>query len=235
MTRPCASAASCSCRSTNASATPGKPPSPGASIADIAYHRDDYDEALRIRREIELPVYERLGDTRSTAITWGQIADIAYERGDYDEALRIYRTEALPRLERLGDAQMTAIAWGKIADVLFQRGSYDEAAELQGKQLEVSKQLGNLDGIAAASWALAQIDLAREDYKSALPRMMESFQIFGRLQRPDGIAVVGWTLGLLLMTAGQADLARQVLDDALAAATEAGLTGLAQQINERLK
>lgn len=34
------------------------------SIADIAYQRRDYDEALRIRREVELPVYERLGDTR---------------------------------------------------------------------------------------------------------------------------------------------------------------------------
>ena len=55
-------------------------------IADIAYQRSEFDEALRIRREIQLPVYERLGDTRSAAITWGSIADIAYQRGEYDEA-----------------------------------------------------------------------------------------------------------------------------------------------------
>ena len=45
-------------------------------IADIVDGRGDYDEALRIRREIELPVFERLGETREAAITWGNIADI---------------------------------------------------------------------------------------------------------------------------------------------------------------
>ena len=74
-------------------------------IADIAYRRGDYDEALRIRREVQLPVYERLGDTRSAAIAWGNIADIAYQRGDYDEALRIRREVQLPAFERLGDTR----------------------------------------------------------------------------------------------------------------------------------
>ena len=69
-------------------------------IADIAERRGDYDEALRIRREVELPVYERLGDTRETAVTWGKIADIAYQRGDYDEAaeLQLKRLEACKQL-----------------------------------------------------------------------------------------------------------------------------------------
>ncbi len=203
-------------------------------IADIAYQRGDYDEALRIRREVQLPAFERLGDTRETAITWGKIADIAYQRGDYDEALRIRREIELPVYERLGDTRETALTWGKIALILFQRGSYDEAAELQRKRLEVNKQLGDLDGIAAASWDLARIDLAREDYQSALPRLVESFQINQHLQRPDGIAAVGWVLGQLLIAAGQADQARQVLGDALAAATKICWTGLAQQINELL-
>ena len=203
-------------------------------IADIAYQRGDYDEALRIRREVQLPVYERLGDTRAAAVTWGKIADIAYQRGDYDEALRIRREVELPVYERLGDTRSAAVTWGKIADIAYQRGDYDEAAELQRKRLEVCKQLGDLDGIAAADWDLAQIDLAREDYQSALPRLIESFQIFGRLQRPDGIAIVGRTLGQLLIAAGQADQARQVLGDSLAAATKIGWTDMAQQISELL-
>ena len=33
-------------------------------IADIAYDPGELDEALRIRREIELPVYERLAARR---------------------------------------------------------------------------------------------------------------------------------------------------------------------------
>jgi hypothetical protein len=70
--------------------------------------------------------------------------------------------------------------------------------------------------------------------EAALPQLMESFQIFGRLQRPDGIAAVGWSLGQLLMAAGQADLARQVLGDALAAAAKIGWADLIRQISELL-
>ncbi|MBI5094924.1 MAG: metallophosphoesterase, partial [Candidatus Hydrogenedentes bacterium] len=43
-------------------------------IADILAARGDLDEALRIREEEELPVYEKLGDVRSRAVTMGQIA-----------------------------------------------------------------------------------------------------------------------------------------------------------------
>jgi hypothetical protein len=64
--------------------------------------------------------------------------------------------------------------------------------------------------------------------------MIESFQIFGSLQRPDGIAVVGGTLGQLLMAAGQADQARQVLEASLAAAAKLGWTDMVQQISQLL-
>ena len=100
-------------------------------IADIAFQRGDYDEALRIRREVELPVYERLGDARSAAVTWGKIADIAYRRGDYDEALRIRREEELPVYERLGDTRSAAVTWGKIADILPPARRLDEALRIR--------------------------------------------------------------------------------------------------------
>ena len=55
------------------------------AIADILQARGDLDEALRIRREDQLPVYERLGDVRSRAITMGKIADILQARGDLED------------------------------------------------------------------------------------------------------------------------------------------------------
>ena len=122
------------------------------SIADIAYQRGDYDEALRIRRDVQLPAYERLGDTRSTAVTWGNIADIAYRRGDYDEALRIRREVQLPVYERLGDTRAAAVAWGKIADIAYQRGDYDEALRIRREvQLPVYERLGDTRS-AAITW-----------------------------------------------------------------------------------
>ena len=98
----------------------------------------------------------------------------------------------------------------------------------------MTKQLGDLDGIAAAHWDLAQIDLARQDYQSATPRLFESFQITRQLQRADGIATVGTTLGALLLAAGLTDLAHQVLDESLTAATKIGHLSLTRQITELL-
>ena len=45
-------------------------------IADVLQARGELDEALRIRREEELPVFERLGDVRARAVTMGRIADV---------------------------------------------------------------------------------------------------------------------------------------------------------------
>ncbi|MBK7538844.1 MAG: metallophosphoesterase [Myxococcales bacterium] len=54
--------------------------------ADILVARGELDEGLRIRREEALPVYERLGDVRSKAVTMGQIADILVAQGNWTRA-----------------------------------------------------------------------------------------------------------------------------------------------------
>ncbi len=74
-------------------------------IADILMARSDFDEALRIRREEQLPVFERLGDVRERAVAQGRIADILEARGEFAEALRMRTEEELPVFERLGDAR----------------------------------------------------------------------------------------------------------------------------------
>ncbi|MDS4026097.1 MAG: hypothetical protein RKO25_03765, partial [Candidatus Contendobacter sp.] len=69
-------------------------------LAGLLASIGELDEALRIRREEELPVYERLGDVRLRAVTLGYIADVLQARGELDEALRIRREEELPVYER---------------------------------------------------------------------------------------------------------------------------------------
>ncbi|MCK6519319.1 metallophosphoesterase, partial [Myxococcota bacterium] len=49
--------------------------------ADILQARGQLDEALRIRWDEVLPVYERLGDVHGKAVTMGKIADILQARG----------------------------------------------------------------------------------------------------------------------------------------------------------
>jgi hypothetical protein len=101
-------------------------------IADVLMQRGEFDEALRIRREEQLPVYARLGDVRGTAITWGKIADVLMHRGEFDEALRIRREEQLPTLEKLGDKRELIVAKAMLAQLILMKGmtSEDDAKEV---------------------------------------------------------------------------------------------------------
>ena len=71
-------------------------------VADIAAARGELDEALRIRREEELPVYEKLGDVRSILVTRAKVAMclLQSEPSDRHEARNFLRL-ALVDAERL--------------------------------------------------------------------------------------------------------------------------------------
>ena len=75
---------------------------------------DDLGEAVRIRREEEIPVYERLGDARAAAITKGRVAAVLEARGELAEALRIRTEQEIPVYERLGDRQSLAAASAQV-------------------------------------------------------------------------------------------------------------------------
>jgi tetratricopeptide (TPR) repeat protein len=104
--------------------------SPIDELGRLLFSLGDYDDALKLWQEIELPLHRRLKDTRAAAITMGQIANILQKRGDSEEALRIYREEQLPVYERLGDIHSRAITMSKIADNLQERGYSDEAMHI---------------------------------------------------------------------------------------------------------
>lgn len=90
-------------------------------IADILQKRGQIEEALRIRREEELPVYERLGDVREKAVTMGNIALILEQRGEIHEAIRIYR-EIVPILESLNDLHSQMNCRYNFGTALLSRG-----------------------------------------------------------------------------------------------------------------
>jgi hypothetical protein len=153
---------------------------------------------LRIRKEEQLPVFERLGDLREHAVTMGQIADILVRRGELDEALRIRKEEEIPVFERLGDVRARAVTMGKIADILFRHGDLDEARALHDERLAVNRRLDHADGIASALWGLAELDLAEDKLEDSVPRVVEAYQIVIRLGRADAIAVIGMIYGQIL-------------------------------------
>ena len=73
-------------------------------IADVLQDRGELDEALRIRREEELPVYERLGDEFALVRTRGNMALWLIKRnapGDREEAAELLR-QAHAAAEKMG-------------------------------------------------------------------------------------------------------------------------------------
>ncbi|MCV6637066.1 hypothetical protein, partial [Candidatus Albibeggiatoa sp. nov. NOAA] len=92
------------------------------------------DEALRIRQQEELPVYERLGDVRSKAVTMGQIADILQSRGQLDEALST-QENVLKICEQLNDTQGLLVTKTKIAMLLMEFKPPYRSRRLEANQL----------------------------------------------------------------------------------------------------
>ena len=184
-------------------------------IAGIAYQRGDYDEALRIHREVELPVFERFGETRSVAVTWGAIADIVYQRGDYDEALRIHREVELPVFERLGETRSVAVTWGAIANIVYQRGDYDEALRIRREvQLPVFERLGDTRSVAVTWGAIADIAYDRGDYDEAL-RIRREVQLpaYERLGDTRSVALTWGAIADITYRRGDYDEALRIRRD----------------------
>ena len=96
-------------------------------LASLAFDMGELDEALRIRRDEQLPVFEKLGDVRSRAMTLGQMADVYQARGELDEALRIRRDEELPVYEKLGDVRSRAVTQTKLGKGLALKGDFSAA------------------------------------------------------------------------------------------------------------
>ncbi len=172
----------------------------------------DYDESTRIRREEELPVYERLGDVRSKAVTMGKIADILHQRGQTDEALRLYREECLPAYERLSDGHSKAVTMGKIADIFYQRGQNDEALRIRREdQLPEFERRNDVRSIALTMGKIANIFQRRGQFNEALRiRREEELPVYERLGDGHSKAVTMGKIADIFYQRGQNDEALRI-------------------------
>ena len=181
-------------------------------IADVLQARGELDEALRIRTEEQLPVFEQLGDVRSRAITQGNIADILVTRGELDEALRIRTEEELPVYEQLGDVHSRAIIQGRIADILVARGELDEALRICAEeQLPVFEQLGDVRSRAITQGRIADILVARGELDEALRICAEEqLPVFEQLGDVRSRAITQGNIADILVARGELDEALRI-------------------------
>jgi tetratricopeptide (TPR) repeat protein len=144
--------------------------------------RGELDEALRIRRDECLPVFERLGCVRQCAVTMGFIADILKDRGELDEALR--KCEAAKnQFAKIDDVRHVASMWGEIASIRQSRGESDEALRIwRDECLPVYERLGDVRERAVTMGSIADILQGRGDLDEALRiERGECLPVFERL------------------------------------------------------
>ena len=174
-------------------------------LGQLLFELRDFDEALAFWREVQLPLYRRLGDAKSQAITLGQIADILQVQGQLDEALRIRQEEELPVYERLGDVRLKAITMGEIAGILEARGQLDEALRIQQEEaLPVFERLGDAHGKAITMGEIAVILQFRGQLDEALRIYQEeALPVFERLGDVRGGAITMGKIADILEARGQ--------------------------------
>ncbi len=177
------------------------------SIADILQARGELGEALRIRTEELLPVFQRLGDIREVAITQGHIADILQVRGELDEALRIRTDAELPVFQRLGHLRDVAVTQAKIADILRARGELDEALRIYTEELlPIFQRLGHIRDIAITQGRIADILKARGELDEALRiHTQEQLPVYRRLGDIREVAVTQGQIADILQALGELD------------------------------
>jgi tetratricopeptide (TPR) repeat protein len=182
------------------------------AVADILEAQGDLDEALRIRRETEMPVYERIGDMSSWAVTMAKVANILESRGDLDEALRIRREEVLPVFERRGEVREVAVTMGQIANLLEARGDLDEALRIfREEQLPVFERLGDVRSQATTMGQIAGILQARGDLDEGLRIFREEqLPVFERLGDVRSQAVTMGRIASILQARGDLDEAVRI-------------------------
>ncbi len=169
------------------------------------------EEPLRIHREEQLPVYERLGDEREKAVTLGKIADILQQRGQTDEALRIRREDELPVYERLGDVHAKAVTMGQIADILHQRGQTDEAFRNLETIKVIFHNLGDVRAKAVTMGRIADILQERGQTEEALRiHREEELPVYQRLGDMREQAVAMGRIADILQQRGQTDEALRI-------------------------
>ena len=177
-------------------------------IADVFEMRGDLEEALRIRREEQLPVFERLGDLRSAAVTKGKIADVVQMRGDLEEALRIRREEELPVYERLGDLRGKSVALFAIGRLLLSKGDPGQrevhgALNAFSEAFQIARSLGIADGIGAVGLNLAALLAQIGQPDPAEEILAAAEEAFHRLSEPNGLEAVRSVRAMIEAARGQ--------------------------------
>lgn len=195
--------------------------------ARLCRDRGQFDVALRILLNKELPIYEQLGDRSSRAETMGKIADIYQDKEDLDRALEIRQKDEVPFYREQGYRKHLALALGKIAGIRERQGLLPEAQQiLEEEVVPVFEALGYQRSYAVALRQLARVYKLQGRVDAAIDLLeSKALPLLDRLQIAPALARTRYALAQALLQRdqpGDYERAKGLLADAYAALAPQG-------------
>jgi len=190
--------------------------------------RGDLDGAMALHKEEER-ICRELGNVDGLQASLGNQALILKARGDLDGAMALLKEQE--RICRdLGNVDGLSVSLGNQALILKARGDLDGAMALLKEQERICRDLGNVDGLSVSLGNQALILKARGDLDGAMALHKEEERICRELGNVEGLAISLANQAMILAQQARREEASRVLNEALALATRAGYTTLAEQI-----
>ena len=120
-------------------------------VAELHVTCEEYDEAIRLRCEVILPLCHTLDDPSIGATNLAFLAETLFKAGRLDESLKCWTENVLPAFVELGDDATCALACGKIADIHQANGDHHEALRIRlHEQIPTYEALGDLESLVVA-------------------------------------------------------------------------------------
>lgn len=183
-------------------------------LATLLAGLGEWEAALDIRRDQEIPIYQARGDLRSEAFRYIEIADILVARGELDRALDLHRNISLPMSQKLGDSRIGAIIYGKVADILMKQGKFDDALDtLRTSSLPMFQQAGDVRSEAVTHGKIADVFQYRGELDSALEiRLNRELPVFQRIGDAREEAVTQSKIANIMAVRGELDTALEIFN-----------------------
>lgn len=115
-------------------------------------------------------------DLRAIAAGLNLFASAALGREDYTEAGRLW-DEAETHLRQIGDRLGLSTVLGNRAVLYRRRGETEDAVRLLEESIQVSREIGDVSGVAYGALNLGKIDLAEERLNSAMNNLARACEL----------------------------------------------------------
>ena len=191
------------------------------SIAQIMWHKGDYDEAFEYFND-ELKVLEEIEDPSSLAQTLHYLGQIAWHRGQYEESERFY-IKALEIRENTKEVHKKAFTLSALGLMYSSTEQFQKAIETLEEVTEIASSIGDRRG---QSYALGNLGLTCMDqgaYDLAIEYLETSVNIQTEIGDRRNMAITLNNLGRVNLRLGRRKEAKQLFEQVMTISKEIDL------------